>query len=215
MKRESLNSEASPNQLPLPSGYTKLNYIESQGNQFIITGVCLGPNLKWELDAQWVEFNDNNAFGYEEWNQGAANTRVVCRLNFDKSKTLSIVYGNIPATDPNGLKQYNLPGADATVRHVLYVESGKQCIDGVEVMQATITYTSTGYIMFFESGFANGRGAYICKKTRVYGSWMKNGDTLVRNFVPALRLSDSKPGLYDTVNDVFYTNAGTGEFLYA
>lgn len=44
---------------------------------------------------------------------------------------------------------------------------------------------------------------------------MKFGDILVREFIPALRVSDSKPGLYDTVNSVFYTNAGSGEFLYA
>jgi len=29
------------------------------------------------------------------------------------------------------------------------------------------------------------------------------------------REQDNKPGLYDTTDNVFYTNAGTGEFLYA
>ena len=31
---------------------------------------------------------------------------------------------------------------------------------------------------------------------------------------PALRLSDSKPGLYDLAGGIFYTNAGSGDFLY-
>ena len=34
------------------------------------------------------------------------------------------------------------------------------------------------------------------------------------NGVPCVRKSDGKPGLYDIVNGVFYTNSGTGEFLY-
>ena len=34
-------------------------------------------------------------------------------------------------------------------------------------------------------------------------------------YTPALRTADSKPGLLDKVNNVFYINAGTGEFLYA
>ena len=37
---------------------------------------------------------------------------------------------------------------------------------------------------------------------------------LQKDFVPALRASDSKPGLYDLVTDTFYTNSGTGEFSY-
>lgn len=32
--------------------------------------------------------------------------------------------------------------------------------------------------------------------------------------IPAFRIADNKPGLYDIVNNQFYTNAGTGEFLY-
>ena len=37
---------------------------------------------------------------------------------------------------------------------------------------------------------------------------------MIREFIPSLRVSDNKPGLYDTVNNEFYVNQGTGEFLY-
>ena len=40
----------------------------------------------------------------------------------------------------------------------------------------------------------------------------QNG-AIVTNFVPCVRKSDSKPGMYDTVSKTFYTNAGTGEFI--
>lgn len=39
-----------------------------------------------------------------------------------------------------------------------------------------------------------------------------NGNVMVKNFVPAKRNSDSVFGFYDTINNVFYTNAGTGNF---
>ena len=45
---------------------------------------------------------------------------------------------------------------------------------------------------------------------KIYDNW-----TLVRDFIPVLRISDNKPWLYDLVNNVFYANAGTGEFTYA
>lgn len=43
--------------------------------------------------------------------------------------------------------------------------------------------------------------------------WRRNG-TLLRDMIPVVRVLDNKPGMYDRVNNVFYTNAGTGEFTY-
>ena len=47
-------------------------------------------------------------------------------------------------------------------------------------------------------------------------AWSLDGDgvTVLHNLVPKLRSSDMKPGLLDTVTNKFYTNDGTGEFLY-
>lgn len=39
----------------------------------------------------------------------------------------------------------------------------------------------------------------------------KDGD-LVRDFIPCYRKLDNVAGLYDMVNDEFYTNIGTGTF---
>ena len=54
---------------------------------------------------------------------------------------------------------------------------------------------------------------YYCsakfKEIQIY-----ENDILVRDFIPCIRKQDNKPGLYDIVNNVFYTNQGTGEFLY-
>ena len=48
----------------------------------------------------------------------------------------------------------------------------------------------------------------------LYSCKLYDGSTLIRDFIPAVRLSDGEAGLYDVVNDVFYTNAGTGKFTY-
>ena len=42
---------------------------------------------------------------------------------------------------------------------------------------------------------------------------MEYAGVLVRNFIPAKRNSDNVLGLYDLVNNVFYTNAGSGTFI--
>ena len=48
----------------------------------------------------------------------------------------------------------------------------------------------------------------------VYDFKIYESDVLVKHFIPCYRNSDNKVGLYDIVNNVFYTNQGTGEFLY-
>ena len=45
-----------------------------------------------------------------------------------------------------------------------------------------------------------------------YGFKAYTGVTLVRDLIPCYRIADNEIGMYDIVNDVFYTNAGTGTF---
>ena len=45
-----------------------------------------------------------------------------------------------------------------------------------------------------------------------YVKMYNSNNILLRNFVAAVRKSDNKPGLYETINGVFYTNGGTGDF---
>ena len=49
-------------------------------------------------------------------------------------------------------------------------------------------------------------------KAKLYSCRIYSGETLERNFVPVRRKSDGVLGLLDRANDVFYANAGTGEF---
>lgn len=49
---------------------------------------------------------------------------------------------------------------------------------------------------------------------RIYEFNISENATAVRDFVPCIRNSDNKPGLYDRANNVFYTNQGSGEFKY-
>ena len=35
----------------------------------------------------------------------------------------------------------------------------------------------------------------------------------IKSMYPVYRKADSKPGMYDIVNGVFYANQGTGEFI--
>lgn len=47
----------------------------------------------------------------------------------------------------------------------------------------------------------------------IYEMRFYTSDKLLMEFIPCVRKSDSKPGMYDTVTKTFYTNAGSGEFI--
>ena len=48
--------------------------------------------------------------------------------------------------------------------------------------------------------------------TKLYSLKIYDSNKLVRDFVPCYRNSDQVLGLYDTVENKFYTNNGTGNF---
>lgn len=46
----------------------------------------------------------------------------------------------------------------------------------------------------------------------LYSMTIKENDIMVRNFVPCYHKADNIIGLYDTINNAFYTNVGIGSF---
>jgi hypothetical protein len=57
----------------------------------------------------------------------------------------------------------------------------------------------------------NPTSSSTCAKGKVYYLKIYNSGTLVRNMLPCKNISGIL-GLYDIVNNIFYTNAGTGTF---
>lgn len=59
---------------------------------------------------------------------------------------------------------------------------------------------------------ASGYPEELCK-SRIYYVKIWDDTTLIRNYIPCYRKLDNVIGMYDIVNNVFYTNQGTGEFI--
>ena len=83
--------------------------------------------------------------------------------------------------------------------------------DSKRTQNGTFSGTSDYSLYIFNgNGAGNLQTAFI---GRIYSYKIFDGNTLVRNYIPCLRNIDNTIGLYDEANDVFYTNAGTGEFI--
>ena len=192
------------NENPYERLYTKLEYIESTGTQYIDTGIIANENTGFEI--RFKTNNDLNnitygsIFGARE--SSAKNELQISTYSPSSSSKGVLRYGtggeyNADMGDVSSIQQLSL-------RNKIYTGNSGT------TRQLSTTFTSPVPITVFalnQNGTITQHG-----KLRLYSFKLYDNNTLVRNFVPAVRNSDNKPGLYDEVNDIFYTNQGTAEF---
>ena len=189
----------------LPAEYQEVEYIESTGTQYIDTGYPINLNVATKIIclASFPIGNRDIFYG-----SGDNNYR---RYNFGRngSNSLSIAVGawaSNPIENDGNYHQYTLNINSNT--------SYSASIDETQLTFSSYTLTAPGtnsfgiFVRRFDGGIFRDTGPSKCKFCQIY-----ENNILVRNFIPCYRKSDNEIGLYDLVNDVFYTNAGTGTFL--
>lgn len=173
--------------------YERVEYIQSSGTQYVDTGFVPDANTRVTSMFQMVSPGSANEciFG------------VVGQFSFRW-------YGSGGYFRSNGANSVNFattipPGA----RHTVTKTPTTCTIDNAYTVTNTVgTVTSSLYI--FAQRAASAPTAYA--KVKIFSFRAFDGDTLVRDFVPAVR-SDGTAGLYDQLNEIFYENAGTGTFV--
>ena len=188
----------------IPNSYTRVDYIESTGTQYINTGaeifkddnheiiIDFEPTLFYNYNSVWGSTFDPDRFESWIYNTGKINSRYNQVLYTgnppDDPLTVNTRYKLDYKKDENGLSFY----IDDTL---------------IGTNSNATTYDTNADLLLFLSGTDYGKyKLYSCK---IYGD---NG--MVRDFIPCKRNSDNKLGLYDRVEGTFYPNNGTGEFNY-
>ncbi len=189
----------------LPTEYQEVEYIQSSGTQYIDTGVVATSGF--EID---IKINIDTVTGSWAPILSAHELSAPYKRNFmayTSSKKMEIDAG-----DKITQTSVTLTGDDvikaSNVENNFYLNiNGTNYTPTVTTAASNLAYSGrTMHLLHsngYDFGYTSGK-VYYCKIT-VDG-------TLVRNFVPCYRKSDNIVGLYDLVNGVFYTNAGTGNF---
>jgi hypothetical protein len=180
-----------------PSPYTLMNYLEvTSSGAYIDTGVANSATAYFEIDFQYTGTPTNNdgVFGA----MGSGNEFVVNS------------YGGVSYANTGGSRAvFTATNLD---RHVIKADNSGILIDGVSSGASVDWSRATGYNYFlFAFNYLNNQ-KYYTGHAKIYSVKIWDGDTLVREFIPAIRNEDDEIGMYDRVNDVFYTNNGTGTF---
>lgn len=202
--------------MSLPSDYTRLEYIESTGTQWIDTKV--NPSeARILIDAYILESNTggDHHIASASWAEtGKPEFFNVMRLRADRTGFAArYANGNLRNVEHQG----NVYGRHIFDRKFV---TAPYTVQVDEATALTLTPSIVGsincHLPLFAfrrnngscSGFISMR-LYSCKiwKTIAY-----EGTPLVRDFIPCKNAS-GEVGLWDDVNSVFYGNAGTGTFI--
>lgn len=198
----------------IPSAYLPLKYLQSTGTQWIDTGVY--PTQLTEAEYRCavtgsVANVDSHLFG--------------SRLSAN-SEAFDLAYMNM--TPSNGIEKFRFIHGTTTTQetttsmtpsqianpHTYYMSGTSFKVDGSERLSFT-TASFTGSYSLWLFGVNNAGSLHNqVRAQRVYKCIIWDNGVPVRDFYPALRKSDNKPGMYDRITKQFFTNQGTGDFNY-
>ncbi|MCR4794271.1 MAG: hypothetical protein K5898_03695 [Ruminococcus sp.] len=191
--------------LRVPSAYQEVEYLQNSGTQYIDTGLIGTDLYGCEIEITMsnesdvtTQYNFNGAYksGFATQLGLVATSATECRASMN--------FGFIDAASMPGLSNHQF--------HTLYLSDGLQKVDNVRI--GTSSYGTASSLRFFLFAREQETTPVInyCVAMKLKAFSVKKNGQYIRNMIPVRRISDSVLGLYDTANNVFYTNQGTGTF---
>ena len=203
----------------LPSEYEAVEYIESDGNQYIDTGFI--PNNRTAIKAHYILPQNPTSgitfglFGTDVYNVSSQwfamttdSSYTYLRQNWITGSEMK--YNN----EPNAKLAISFGGGSNAIGFV----NGTECYQlGANNSDGYNNSNNLSLFLFAVNSKTQGGQLEVAHfgKYRLFMFQIHNSlsGEMYRNFVPCVRKSDDEAGLYDLVNGVFYTNQGTGDFI--
>lgn len=182
----------------LPSGYTKLEFIYNPSSAYIDSGVQRDAYTKCAMD---INLGNQSTTYVPIFGCRNAPRDGSAKCLYIQAQKFYINYGTYDGTS----------GIAYTLGSKSHVEliNGVYTFDDKEYKSTTeLTKTTSNNCGIFKI-----IGDTPTSKTlKLFYFKMWNGDTLIRNFIPARRKSDSVVGLYDLIGRKFYSSASNIAF---
>ena len=187
----------------LPGEYRKVEYIQNPNRlTYIDTGVYIAPDIEMEMKISLTSI-ENGRYLFGRYSSNAGDFYMYTSSG-SSGGYFQVAYG---CAYNNTTKK-----ADTLIHTFHFRISGGLTYvycDGTQILSKD-TIESLPNRSIIVAGTSMNNASTPCN---TYSVRISKGGTPIRNFVPCVRKSDSKPGMYDTVSKTFYTNAGTGEFI--
>lgn len=191
----------------LPSGYQRLKWIQPQhlANQYIATSITPTSNYSIEFQFSDMASDYNQCFWCARANTNVSTYTMFC---------LPAIYNGRYLRSDNNSGQVQVSGIELDEGlYTITRRKNKVYVNNtLYIVHDSGSFTAGGKLVFFssyiDSAFDN-VAHYKCYGIKVWDG----SDVLILHLLPCLRNSDGRPGLYDIINQTFYTNTGTA-FLY-
>lgn len=192
----------------VPSEYTKLEYIDTDGESWIDTGITpTATTLQFDYKMQILQQEYVSLFGavaataprygFRVYYQPAGGTTN--QLNWQSGSFVEPQY----VTWNDVLQGTVIATQGVSVFSTINGTTKTYSSSAIDLTQSDTMFLGTTHL-----GTTSGRAP-----TRIWSFKITKDGTVVRDFVPAKRNSDNVVGMYDTVSKRFFTNAGTGVFI--
>ena len=181
---------------PLPQGYTAVEYVESDGTQYLDTGYKVSNQARVICDCQFTRTDVAQRNGLND-----GSTVFLWGIE----SAFSLHFGSIVDKDWNTREDTGIAGD--TARHTFDLRPGAQWFD--DKRYGTNAYNdNSSATMWLFGGHEGSKMNYACSE-RIYSCQIYEGNGLKRNYVPVQDAS-GKAGLYDCVANTFVpASAGT------
>ena len=194
----------------LPGGYTEVEYIQSDGTQYLDTGVVPTLAMKFSIDIEPTHKENLEALEMYACSQYYTSTSGGSRAFCIYRSKSSIVA--VARCEQNGVFTNTNLSSDTSPRRMQIVVdyANKKAFIGGE-NEKTISpsvNTSMSGIRLFRNSRDN--GTYYAR-AKLYSCQIELNGVPVRDLVPCIAPSGAI-GLYDLAGRKFYGNAGTGAF---
>ena len=202
-----------------------VRYVESNGSQYVDTGVTGRWNTKVEAQVEWLELGDKTLLGSGDWSDTTRCFMIYCN-NTDGN--IATALGSSPTyygkaawryDNSNWTPWWQINRIYDYAAEFCATNSAGECvrkvaIDGITFTNMTEKAVDSGYSMYIFG--LNRKGNLASQsKARIYRLKIWQGSVdggemeLVRDLLPCIK--NSRAGLYDAKNDVIlYSGTSTG-----
>ena len=187
--------------LELPDRYQKCAFLQSDGKQYLSIDDYI-PQIGDSLSINFVRTDYTSGAIFSA---GTGDYQTISLLA-DYEPGIYVKY----FTSGKASAEYGISVREKPY-NMRFFSDGKIMIDGAEIMDEVYKAkqpVNTNLYLFIRANLKEGFAG------KILGFQADRSGETILNLVPALRSSDGKPGMLDTVSKKFYVNQGTGEFLY-
>ena len=203
----------------LPIGYTQLEYIESNGTQYIDTDYIPKINTKIVLELSFSgTFKNTNTYGgYSAFLGVTDSDKQYFSINFgggpNQGNQLFPWFNKNLGIDGQQIESLTITDTIRTNRNTLTIEKGNITYGS---KNGTISQKSNDQIqsmLIFGRKTASGECRPFTEyNMKVYSMKIYEDNKLKKDFIPVVNVNNEN-GLFDLVDNKFYENNGTGEFV--